>query len=328
MPDYIARWLASRFIDDVDQLEDLGIMTPEVWAKKEAQQALFPTEGGGAVEAESKPANGVRSCSSPCRPCRSRRGISELSGSPQRGLRLRRDDRRVTSTYDPRELACRSGPAAMIGFLAPTSACAEMLADVPESTMFSVEAAAVAKAAPERRLEFASVRHCARQALRRIGVPAVPILPDADRVPRWPEGIVGSMTHCAGYRAAAVARSDELSGIGIDAEPHAALPSAAGGLIVRDEERTQLRELSDADPELHWDRILFCAKEAVFKAWFPLTRRWLEFDDVSVKVRPDTTFEARLRVDDIPIATPGRTEFTGRWAVGRGLVATASWVAP
>jgi ribonucleoside-diphosphate reductase alpha chain len=45
MPDYIARWLASRFIDDVDQLEELGIMTPEVRARKEAQQALFPSEG-------------------------------------------------------------------------------------------------------------------------------------------------------------------------------------------------------------------------------------------------------------------------------------------
>jgi ribonucleoside-diphosphate reductase alpha chain len=65
MPDYIARWLASRFIDDVDQLEDLGIMTPEVRAKKEAQQALFPTEGGGAVEAESKPANGGNGAAKP-----------------------------------------------------------------------------------------------------------------------------------------------------------------------------------------------------------------------------------------------------------------------
>jgi ribonucleoside-diphosphate reductase alpha chain len=51
MPDYIARWLASRFIDDVDQLEDLGILTPDVRAKKEAQQALFPSDGEG-------PANG------------------------------------------------------------------------------------------------------------------------------------------------------------------------------------------------------------------------------------------------------------------------------
>jgi ribonucleoside-diphosphate reductase alpha chain len=47
MPDYIMRWLASRFIEDLDELEDLGIMTPEVRARKEAQQALFSEEGAG-----------------------------------------------------------------------------------------------------------------------------------------------------------------------------------------------------------------------------------------------------------------------------------------
>ena len=34
--------------------------------------------------------------------------------------------------------------------------------------------------------------------------------------------------------------------------------------------------------ELHWDRILFCAKEATYKAWFPLTRRWLGFEDAHI----------------------------------------------
>jgi ribonucleoside-diphosphate reductase alpha chain len=51
MPDYIMRWLGSRFIDDLDELEDLGILTPEVRARKEAQQALFtedPANGGNA----------------------------------------------------------------------------------------------------------------------------------------------------------------------------------------------------------------------------------------------------------------------------------------
>ena len=52
MPDYIMRWLASRFIDDLDELEDLGILTAEVRARKEAQQAIFtddtaaPANGG------------------------------------------------------------------------------------------------------------------------------------------------------------------------------------------------------------------------------------------------------------------------------------------
>src|SRR5918992_4539589 len=160
----------------------------------------------------------------------------------------------------------------LIATLVPASASAEVFSDVPESTMFSDEAAAVAGAGAERRREFGTVRWCARKALRQLGVPAVSILPDEDRAPRWPVGVVGSMTHCAGYRAAVVARSRELCGVGIDAEPHGALPSPADDLVLRPEERTRLHELSGADPELHWDRIVVCAKEAVFKAWFPLTR--------------------------------------------------------
>jgi 4'-phosphopantetheinyl transferase EntD len=189
-----------------------------------------------------------------------------------------------------------------------------MFSDAPETTMFPTEAAAVASAVAERRREFATVRHCARRALRQIGAPAAPILPDADRAPRWPVGVVGSMTHCAGYRAAAVARSGELCGLGIDAEPHAALPDEALDLVLRDEERARLVALAHADPALHWDRILFCAKEAVYKTWFPLTRCWLDFADVSVTVRPDGTFRADVEVHD----------FGGRWTVGRGLVVAAT----
>jgi ribonucleoside-diphosphate reductase alpha chain len=47
MPDYIMRWLASRFIDDLDYLEDLGILTPEVRAQKEADLAAMDAGNGG-----------------------------------------------------------------------------------------------------------------------------------------------------------------------------------------------------------------------------------------------------------------------------------------
>jgi 4'-phosphopantetheinyl transferase EntD len=214
----------------------------------------------------------------------------------------------------------------MIETLVPAAACAEMFSDAPESTMFSIEAAAVAGAVAERRREFATVRSCARQALVQIGVPAVPILPDMDRAPRWPVGVVGSMTHCAGYRAAAVARSGELCGVGIDAEPHAAVPDAALDLVLRNEERARLLALADACPDLHWDRILFCAKEAVFKAWFPLTRRWLDFADVSTTVHLDGTFWARLRLRSPRVAGVDMDGFSGRWMVGRGLVLAATSV--
>jgi hypothetical protein len=77
-----------------------------------------------------------------------------------------------------------------------------------------------------------------------------------------------------------VARSGQLCGVGIDAEPHAALPTDMLDFVLRDEERRRLLTLADADPVVHWDRLVFCAKEAVYKgrwkaiaAWSSLRRR-------------------------------------------------------
>ncbi len=86
----------------------------------------------------------------------------------------------------------------------------EALSDPPEAVLFPAEEALLAQAVEKRPLEFTTVRHCARVALGRLGVPAAPILPGEHGAPQWPEGIVGSMTHCAGYRAAVVARSADV----------------------------------------------------------------------------------------------------------------------
>jgi 4'-phosphopantetheinyl transferase EntD len=73
---------------------------------------------------------------------------------------------------------------------------------------------------------------------------------------------------------------------------------------------------------VHWDRILFCAKEAVYKAWFPLTRRWLDFKDVSVAAHPNGNFVAHVHVPCI--AGVDLERLVGRWMVGRGLVVAAT----
>ena len=78
------------------------------------------------------------------------------------------------------------------------------------------------------------------------------------------------------------------------------------------------------DAGVRWDRLLFSAKESVYKAWFPLTRRWLDFEEAVVIPDPaEGTFTARLLVPGPVVDGRTLTGFPGRWMVDRGLVATA-----
>lgn len=220
------------------------------------------------------------------------------------------------------------GRSTLIAALLHDAAGADAYADVPESAMYPTEAAVVATAGAQRRREFGTGRHCARQALWALGAPAVAVLPDPDGVPGWPSGVVGSLTHCDGYRAAAVARADQVRGLGIDAEPHAALPDCVRELVLRDEERARDRTLTAVWPDVHWDLVVFCAKEAVYKAWFPFTRQWLGFSDVSISIGVDGGLQAYLRPNRLIAGRPTPERLPGRWLVGRGLVLAAAWIPP
>ncbi len=201
----------------------------------------------------------------------------------------------------------------------------EEFADQPDEPPFPGEELLIARAVEGRRREFITARGCARRALADLGHAPAPILSGARREPLWPAGIIGSITHCAGYRAAAVARSDDLAGLGIDAEPNAPLPDGVEESVASAGERERLRELSVRAPHVSWERLLFSAKESVYKAWFPLTGRWLGFEDADLTIdRAAGTFRARLLVDGERIdgGTP-LTEMSGRFVVGEGLVLTA-----
>ena len=142
--------------------------------------------------------------------------------------------------------------------------------------------------------------------------------------PRWPGGLVGSLTHCEGYRGAVVGRSEAVRSVGIDAEPHGVLPDGVLGAISLPQERHEIGALPDG---LYWDRILFCAKEATYKAWFPLTERWLGFEDApspSTSIPPDHR-QLRLPHSHRPRRAPGPplTELARRWSVAEGLALTA-----
>jgi len=208
--------------------------------------------------------------------------------------------------------------------LPPGVAAEEAFGDLPETLLFPEEEEVVAKAVDKRRREFTTARACARAALAKLGLPAVPIVPGPRGAPQWPAGVVGSITHCDGYRACAVARDSDIVTIGLDAEPHDKLPDGVLDAVSLAPERARLAELSAAVPGMYWDRMLFCVKESVYKAWFPLTGRWLGFEDATVTIDPvNQTFQATILVDGTTHTGTPLTTMSGRWLVRDGLVLTA-----
>ncbi|WP_406673162.1 4'-phosphopantetheinyl transferase superfamily protein [Nonomuraea sp. N2-4H] len=230
-----------------------------------------------------------------------------------------------------------------------------------DGVLFPEEEALVARAVDKRRKEFAAARICARRALALLGRPPAPILSGSRGEPLWPDGIVGSITHCAGYRGAVAAVRSEVASIGIDAEPDGPLPDGVLDAVALPEESVLVRERAGQDG-VHWDRLLFCAKEAVYKTWYPLTGRWLGFEEARIDLVADPapavvsgtestpgsapapapgsapgsapapaaqpggvrgSFSARLLVPGPQLGGRTLQDFSGRWLAADGLILTA-----
>lgn len=219
----------------------------------------------------------------------------------------------------------------MIEQILPTGVvAAELFEDPPGLTVHPQEEALIARAVDKRRREFTSARHCARVALGKLGAEPAPILRGERGVPLFPRGVVGSLTHCDGYRAAVLGFAMQVRSVGIDAEPHGPLPDGVLDAVSLPEERVVLA--ARVDGSVHWDRLLFCAKEATYKAWFPLTQRWLGFEDARITfatTEPTSdgatqgTFHSELLVPGQTLDGPPLASLDGRWLVSDGLVITA-----
>jgi 4'-phosphopantetheinyl transferase EntD len=191
-----------------------------------------------------------------------------------------------------------------------------------DETALPEERLALGAASAGRRREFGAGRACARMALAALGRPAVAILRGAQREPVWPRDVAGSITHCAGYCAAAVADSASVASLGIDAEPDEPLPAGILQRISRPEERGPLEVLPRGGA--CWDRLLFCAKESVFKAWFPLFRCWLGFEDARVAFDATrSAFVASILRSRVGGSGEVRLRMRGRFGRERGILVAA-----
>ena len=178
------------------------------------------------------------------------------------------------------------------------------LSDADDHDLWPEEEAHVARAVAARRLQFAAGRRCARAGLVALGLEAGPIPAGPQRAPRWPADILGSISHTDGYAVAVVRRADPPNlSIGIDAEQLGRVGSHLYSRLFTPGEQAWLARLPHPRRDAAATAV-FGAKEAYYKAQFPLTGAWVGFLDVESRPveHPDGT-HAGYRLDphtDLP----------------------------
>jgi 4'-phosphopantetheinyl transferase EntD len=182
------------------------------------------------------------------------------------------------------------------------------------SHLLKGEAKLVARAVESRQREFSTGRVLARRLLHEMNVTDFELLRDDDRVPQWPAGIVGSISHTGGLCAVAVAAESVCRGIGVDVEPDEPVSDGIEQRVCTPPEITWLDRGPVAD-RAHRCRMIFSVKEAVYKAFYPQLREFWGFQDVNV------TLDLRAqRFTARPPASSGATQVEGR------LLRRAGWI--
>ncbi len=145
-----------------------------------------------------------------------------------------------------------------------------------EHALMPGEAGAFAASVASVRRASGAARIVARQLLAQIGYAECALPKAPSGAPIWPAGVVGSLAHDSRVAAAAVAIRRDFSALGIDVEPAEILPSELLDLVATPQERARIAD----DP--YRGRLLFAAKEAVYKAVYPLDETFLDHHDVQV----------------------------------------------
>jgi 4'-phosphopantetheinyl transferase EntD len=223
--------------------------------------------------------------------------------------------------------------AALATLLPPGIAVAAgSVAAIGDGELLGDEARAAATMVPRRRREFAAGRTCARRALQALGLAPGALPVAADRRALWPAGTCGSITHAGAFAAAAAAPLTRLAGLGIDLEACAPLEPELVARLCRPEELASAPQGLAASV---WPRVVFSAKESVYKAVSAAVGRFIDFDEVRVTAAPGTAAVAGDAAGALSFAPAGAAadlhvvrRLTGGYAVAGGLIVTVAWLAP
>ena len=174
---------------------------------------------------------------------------------------------------------------------------------------------------PQRRALFQLGRHCARVALSKHELNRVELPVGQGRAPEWPPGFVGSISHTHDLALAAAGPANVVSGLGVDIELPGALEPAMIEVICRPEEIDRLDEIGP--PEIA-ARLLFSAKESVYKCVWPLLRRYVDFLDVGLEIDRQ---EHSFRIAGTSVLPGQLSDFLkGRYDWSGGLLATCAYL--
>lgn len=120
------------------------------------------------------------------------------------------------------------------------------------------------------------------------------MVPGRSGLPTLLNGLIGSMTHCNSYCAAAVAPSQVCNAIGIDAEPNRGVTPGVLDRIASSTKCEHVHYLRALHPHISFDRLLFSSKESIYKAVFSNSGDSLRFKDVRVLANPNSNFDTQI----------------------------------
>ena len=146
-------------------------------------------------------------------------------------------------------------------------------------TLDESERTATARMSPQRLREFTQGRAQARAALGMLGVPSGPLPIGTDRAPVWPPGYVGSISHAGDIAVAVAASREQIAAVGVDLEPVVPLEPELLQRVCRPEELVRL--LTVPTPALQ-AKLIFSAKESVYKCIAPVLGLFFEFADLEI----------------------------------------------
>ena len=140
----------------------------------------------------------------------------------------------------------------------------------------------------KRQAEFILGRRCVHQALSKFKLESAPVLRNPEtREPCWPESVRGSITHSGKMAAAAVGWTKDISGIGIDLESFSReIDFNISRHVCVETELIRLKSLP-AEQAKRDLRIIFSAKESIFKCFFPISQTYLYFKDAKITINED-----------------------------------------